>query len=370
MYLRAVIIIVSSGSDQEISVSYRFMHDRVRQAAYSLVGVSEKPDLHLRIGRLLLKKIRYPTDFQRVITLADDELLHWNETHQASTAAVSSSLSSAPTASQSSEPTNDGNEEIQNNDKDSSLLMDVVSHLNRGQLIVTDSSERWKYAELNCYLAHCTRESTAFGPALTMALYGLIFMAPPQPLSNDTLDTKVTTVSGSIPTSENKRHDIDEEEEDHDVDDTNYDNSRKMSSPDSTSSVDEQSMVEDDTLLQPSNMDYDELIPSSVWHDSHRQLVGTRLYSLRLALEYAVSNISGADVWAKVAVARTTRPMDKARLLSIQSISMIFRSNLQAAIDLGLQALEVLGHAMPPADQWGPHAGANFGVRSLLSQAI
>jgi PAS domain S-box-containing protein len=34
--------------------SYRFAHDRVQQAAYSLVGDTERPVLHLRIGRLLL----------------------------------------------------------------------------------------------------------------------------------------------------------------------------------------------------------------------------------------------------------------------------------------------------------------------------
>jgi len=35
--------------------TYRFAHDRVQQAAYSLVGISERPALHLRIGRVLLQ---------------------------------------------------------------------------------------------------------------------------------------------------------------------------------------------------------------------------------------------------------------------------------------------------------------------------
>ena len=49
-------------SIQDISVSYRFLHDRVQQAAYELIDEEVRQRLNLEIGRLLLGKA---SDLQR-----------------------------------------------------------------------------------------------------------------------------------------------------------------------------------------------------------------------------------------------------------------------------------------------------------------
>ena len=45
------------GLIEEVKVEYRFVHDRVQQAAYTLIPQTEKQSVHLKIGHLLLKKV-------------------------------------------------------------------------------------------------------------------------------------------------------------------------------------------------------------------------------------------------------------------------------------------------------------------------
>ncbi len=88
----------------------KFLHDRVQQAAYALIGNDVKPKLHLRIGRLMHSQF-----------------------------------------------IKDGRTE---------LIFKVVDHLNRGRLLLERKQEKIELASLNLEAARRAKDSGAYGAAL------------------------------------------------------------------------------------------------------------------------------------------------------------------------------------------------------------
>ena len=91
--------------------TYKFLHDRIRQAAYSLIPDQHTGDVHLRIGRVLLARM---------------------------------------TADQLTEH-----------------LFDVANQLNRGAALLIDADEKMQVAAINLRAGHKAKASAAYASALT-----------------------------------------------------------------------------------------------------------------------------------------------------------------------------------------------------------
>jgi predicted ATPase/signal transduction histidine kinase/tRNA A-37 threonylcarbamoyl transferase component Bud32 len=96
--------------------SYKFLHDRVQEAAYALVPEERRPHVHLRIGRLLLSRV------------SEKEIPE--------------------------------------------IVFDVVSHLNRGVALIEGCEERERVAELNLLAGERAKASTAYVSALSYLAFG------------------------------------------------------------------------------------------------------------------------------------------------------------------------------------------------------
>lgn len=99
------------------SIPYKFLHDRVQQAAYSLILEAEKKSIHLQIGRLLRNNT--PTD------------------------------------------------ELEEN------IFSIVHQLNEGLELITEPLEKNELAKLNLQAAKKSKASTAYEPALKYLEMGL-----------------------------------------------------------------------------------------------------------------------------------------------------------------------------------------------------
>jgi histidine kinase len=102
---------------QIAGVNYRFLHDRVQQAAYSLIPNSAKQETHLKIGQLLLKAIPHA--------------------------------------------------EIEDN------IFEIVNQLNMGVDLITILEDKVKLAQLNLIAGRKAKAATAYEPALRYLKVGL-----------------------------------------------------------------------------------------------------------------------------------------------------------------------------------------------------
>jgi predicted ATPase/signal transduction histidine kinase len=106
---------VAEGFLLRLGSLYTFTHDRVQEAAYSLIPEASRTELHLRIGRRLIAKL-----------------------------------------------STEGND-----------AFDALSQINRGAALISDTSEKHRIAELNLQAARRARASTAYASACSYASAGI-----------------------------------------------------------------------------------------------------------------------------------------------------------------------------------------------------
>ena len=106
-----------SADQTQKTIEYKFLHDRIQQAAYSLISDQERKGLHLQVGQLLLKN-------------TDDQELE-------------------------------------------ERIFDIVNHLNVSSELITESPARYQLAKLNLIAGKKAKAATAYEPAVKYLMAGL-----------------------------------------------------------------------------------------------------------------------------------------------------------------------------------------------------
>ena len=107
-------VVISNLQDSKDKRVFKFSHDKIQQASYSLIPDSEKPSVHLQLGRI----------FQALLESSSD-------------VPISRDL----------------------------LLLITAGQLNRGKALIRDRSERFELAKINLEAAKKVRAKSAFFPA-------------------------------------------------------------------------------------------------------------------------------------------------------------------------------------------------------------
>ena len=112
---------VRAGLVLRVDGTYTFLHDRVREAAYSLIAEGERAEVHLRIGRLLAAQIPLP--------------------------------------------------------RREEAIFEIVNQLNRGAALIESPAEREELAELNLVAGKRAKAATAYASALNYLAAGEALLA-------------------------------------------------------------------------------------------------------------------------------------------------------------------------------------------------
>lgn len=147
--LQDLIIAIDSGLILPLSVSdeglidyYQFLHDRVQQAAYALIPEDKKPQIHLKIGNLLIKKY---SDLEK-----------------------------------------------------EENLFQIVGHLNKGRKFIDKSEEKEHLAKLNLEAGNKAKKSNAYQTARIYLQTGLELLNPDGWHSQYDLSLNLYTASAEI----------------------------------------------------------------------------------------------------------------------------------------------------------------------------
>ncbi|HYX13039.1 MAG TPA: AAA family ATPase [Nostoc sp.] len=148
--IQSELLLATSELDENLRIqNYKFLHDRVQQAAYNLIDESNKQIVHLQIGRNLLKEALAPRLSDR--------------------------------------------------------LFEIVDHLNYGIELVTDQAERDEIAKLNLLAGQRAKAAIAYGTAQNYLAMGRAWLADSSWQTNYDLalelyteTTKITYLCGNF----------------------------------------------------------------------------------------------------------------------------------------------------------------------------